>query len=61
VKGEWRQLLEDGLLVLGDSGYELTEKGRQRVQKELERYKLRPAMLVLNETHILRANECSVW
>jgi len=56
-----RQLLEDGLLVYGDSGYELTDKGRQHVEKELARYKLRPAMLVLIETHILNANHCSVW
>ncbi|TNJ68192.1 ABC transporter ATP-binding protein [Paenibacillus hemerocallicola] len=56
-----RQLIEDGLMVLGDSGYECTEKGKLLVQKELRRYQMRPAMMVLIETEIMTLNECSVW
>lgn len=56
-----RQLIEDGLLVFGDDGYRLTEKGKRLVEKELRRYQMRPAMLVLIETYILNVNECSVW
>lgn len=56
-----RQLIEDGLLVLGDNGYRCTEKGKRMVQKELRRYEMRPAMLVLIENEIMNLNECSVW
>jgi Mn-dependent DtxR family transcriptional regulator len=35
-----RQLIEDGLMVLGDDGYRCTEKGKRLVQKELRRYQM---------------------
>lgn len=56
-----RQLIEDGLLEFGDSGYRCTEKGKQMVQKELRRYQMQPATMVLIETEIMNLNECSVW
>ncbi len=56
-----RQLIEEGKMVLTDSGYELTDRGQKVVTKELARYELRPAMAVLIETHILNRHHCPVW
>lgn len=57
-----RDLLEDGKLVLTDSGYELTELGKQAVLKELrQRYEFRPAMLTMIEIYILTRHQCPVW
>jgi predicted transcriptional regulator len=56
-----RSLIEKGLLVLDDGGYSLTQEGLQKVQKELEKYELRPEMAVLIQTHVLTANGYSSW
>ncbi|WP_240421609.1 ABC transporter ATP-binding protein [Paenibacillus periandrae] len=56
-----RQLIEDGKLVLTDSGYRLTARGREAVMKELRRYELRPAMAMMLEIHVLNQHEHSVW
>lgn len=57
-----RELIEEGKLVLTDSGYELTEIGEQAVLKELrQRYEFRPAMLTMIEIYILNRHQCPVW
>lgn len=56
-----RSLIDDGLLVLDDSGYHCTEKGLKLVQKELRRYELRPGMAILIQTYVLNMNECQSW
>ncbi|MFB9273430.1 ABC transporter ATP-binding protein [Cohnella cellulosilytica] len=56
-----RELIEEGKLVLTDTGYQLTELGQKAVQKELRRYEFRPAMLVMIETYVLNLHECPQW
>lgn len=56
-----RQLIEEGKLVLTDSGYRLTAKGREVVLKELRRYEHRPEMALMIEIHVLNQHEHSVW
>lgn len=41
------QLLEQGDALYQDGQYSLTERGRKKVIKELQRYELRPGMMVL--------------
>ncbi|UUZ80675.1 hypothetical protein LJK88_38460 [Paenibacillus sp. P26] len=56
-----RQLIEDGLMVLTDSGYSLTARGMKSVQKEFRRYEMRPAMAMMMEIYILNRHEVPVW
>lgn len=56
-----RLLIEEGKMVLTDAGYQLTELGQKAVQKELRRYELRPAMLVMIETYVLNVRQCAFW
>lgn len=55
-----RQLIEDGLLSEENGQYFVTEKGKQRVHKELDRYKFMPARLVLIQHFILEQNGLAV-
>lgn len=56
-----RQLIEDGLMSCEDGQYLLTEKGKARVEKELQRYQMIPARLVLIQNYILEQHEIAVY
>jgi predicted transposase YbfD/YdcC len=49
-----KQLIEDELLSCEDGQYFLTDKGRIRVEKELQRYQMMPARMMLIEQYILQ-------
>lgn len=55
-----QQLIEDGLLSCEGGQYFTTDKGKQRVEKELQRYQLIPARLVLIEQYIMEHHGLSV-
>jgi Mn-dependent DtxR family transcriptional regulator len=47
-----KQLVDDGLIEMDEHGYwKLTEKGKKLVEKELDRYLLRPGTLQMIGMH----------
>ncbi|NOV01372.1 hypothetical protein [Paenibacillus planticolens] len=48
-----KQLIEDELLSVENGRYFLTEKGKARAAKELQRYQMMPAKMLLIEQYIL--------
>lgn len=56
-----RELIDKGLLVLGDDGYRCTAEGREIVRKEMRRYITRQDVLELIQIEAITNNGCSVW
>ncbi|QGQ95829.1 hypothetical protein EHS13_13555 [Paenibacillus psychroresistens] len=57
-----KQLIEENKIIMNEDGsFTLTEKGKEIVQKELQRYESRPNMAILIQMYILQMYDVSVY